>query len=174
MGSSASKPHEEKQTPLAKETSSSSGGCPIKRHDATAHNPARGTSSGCPVKHQEQPQQQYNVYSQPIDPTNQMPAVANQLPSPQQTQELSTERVKSTIPKVRVRAVHGSTNTDRYLQISQIRNYIPNVIGRCRGRNDMDLSVTSNVLQCFNSKAQTRRYRRIRYRYGRGFAQQYE
>lgn len=40
----------------------------------------------------------YNVYSQPIDPTNMMPA-ANQAPSPGQKAALSTERVKSTIPK---------------------------------------------------------------------------
>lgn len=144
MGLSASKPDDEKQTPLAKGNSSGRDGCPVK-HNATTHKPSRGTSSGCPVKHQEQPQQQYNVYSQPIDPTNQMPAIANQLPSPQQTQELSTERVKSTIPKVCVcRACvdyYGSI-----LAISQILNSIPNVIGRCRGRNDLDVSVTSNVL----------------------------
>jgi Cytochrome c/c1 heme lyase len=49
----------------------------------------------CPVK-------EYNVYSQPIDPTNQMPAVANQLPAPGQTEELSTSRVSSSISKVGV------------------------------------------------------------------------
>mmetsp|Transcript_15956 Transcript_15956/g.34686 ORF Transcript_15956/g.34686 Transcript_15956/m.34686 type:complete len:523 (+) Transcript_15956:168-1736(+) len=54
---------------------------------------------GCPVKQGGTQQQQYNVYSQPIDPTNQMPAVANQLPSPGQTESLSTERARSTIPK---------------------------------------------------------------------------
>jgi cytochrome c heme-lyase len=48
---------------------------------------------------QQQQQQQYNVYSQPIDANNQMPAVANQLPAPNQKKELPTERVKSTIPK---------------------------------------------------------------------------
>lgn len=64
-------------------------------------------SSSCPVRsrgNQECPVQKshpvaYNVYSQPIDPTNQMPAVANQLPAPMQREKLSTERVKSTIPK---------------------------------------------------------------------------
>lgn len=54
---------------------------------------------GCPVKAGGNKSQAYNVYSQPIDPTNQMPAVANQLPAPGQTEKLSTERVQSTIPK---------------------------------------------------------------------------
>lgn len=43
---------------------------------------------------------EYNVYSQPIDKTNNMPKGAStQLPNPSQTIELSTERVSSTIPK---------------------------------------------------------------------------
>lgn len=41
----------------------------------------------------------YNVYAQPIDPKNQMPATANQQPSPGQAKPLSTERVQSSIPK---------------------------------------------------------------------------
>ena len=39
------------------------------------------------------------VYSQKIDPTNQMPAAANQLPAPNQSGTLDTQRVTSTIPK---------------------------------------------------------------------------
>lgn len=58
---------------------------------------------GCPIKHNKnnsiKEQVQYNVYSQPIDPTNNMPTVANQLPSPLQNKQLSTNRVQSTIPK---------------------------------------------------------------------------
>lgn len=81
MGSASSKPDETKAT-------APSGACPVK------HTSKSPDATGCPVKHQ-----QYNVYSQPIDPKNQMPAVANQLPSPFQTRELSTVRVKSTIPK---------------------------------------------------------------------------
>lgn len=50
---------------------------------------------GCPVT-------EYNVYSQPIDPNNNMPRVANQLPAAQQSQNLSTDRVQSSIPKVSV------------------------------------------------------------------------
>lgn len=41
----------------------------------------------------------YNVYAQPIDPKNQMPATANQQPSAGQEKPLSTERVQSSIPK---------------------------------------------------------------------------
>ena len=68
-----------------------------------------GEGGGCPVKHNNRNsksnsndknnQVQYNVYSQPIDPKNNMPTVANQLPSPMQTETLSTTRIKSTIPK---------------------------------------------------------------------------
>ncbi|GKZ00816.1 hypothetical protein MPSEU_001033300 [Mayamaea pseudoterrestris] len=65
--------------------------------------PAGGGGGGCPVKSKANSQQeqhpQYNVYSQPLDPTNNMPQVANQLPSPNQRKELSTERVSSSIPK---------------------------------------------------------------------------
>eukprot|EP00520_Triparma_pacifica_P010112 CAMPEP_0118662590 /NCGR_PEP_ID=MMETSP0785-20121206/16915_1 /TAXON_ID=91992 /ORGANISM="Bolidomonas pacifica, Strain CCMP 1866" /LENGTH=408 /DNA_ID=CAMNT_0006556149 /DNA_START=122 /DNA_END=1344 /DNA_ORIENTATION=- len=43
--------------------------------------------------------QVYNVYSQPIDPKNQMPVHANNLPSSNQSSKLSTERESSTIPK---------------------------------------------------------------------------
>jgi hypothetical protein len=55
----------------------------------------------CPVR-AKQRVPEYNVYSQPIDSSNQMPGSPNQLPAPQQSQPLSTERVVSNIPKVRV------------------------------------------------------------------------
>jgi hypothetical protein len=41
----------------------------------------------------------YNVYNQPLDPSNQMPVTPNQLPWPGQHKALSTERAVSTIPK---------------------------------------------------------------------------
>jgi hypothetical protein len=50
----------------------------------------------------------YNVYAQPIDPANQMPSTANQLPAQGQEVPLSTERVKSAIPK-------GGTDADTWL-----------------------------------------------------------
>jgi hypothetical protein len=73
------------------------GSRPIAPSDpATQTSTPENTTSGCPVKHQE-----YNVYSQPLDPTNNMPKVANQLPAPNQTRPISTERVASSILKVR-------------------------------------------------------------------------
>lgn len=41
----------------------------------------------------------YNVYNQPIDARNNMPATANQLPWPGQRAALSTARAVSNIPK---------------------------------------------------------------------------
>jgi hypothetical protein len=79
----------------------SSNTCPV--HTST------NKIDSCPVKnetrqqHQHQHQQrhpEYNVYSQPIDPTNQMPVNPNQFPAPGQTKPLSTTRVASSIPKV--------------------------------------------------------------------------
>ena len=43
---------------------------------------------------------QYDVYSRPLDPDNNMSRVANQLPGENQEEALSTERLQSTIPKV--------------------------------------------------------------------------
>jgi Cytochrome c/c1 heme lyase len=70
---------------------SSGGGCPVKQKSNNAS------------AHQHHPE--YNVYAQAIDPTNQMPFQPNQLPAPTQSVPLSTERVASTIPKVRARIV---------------------------------------------------------------------
>lgn len=44
---------------------------------------------------------EYNVYGQKINPDNQMPIQPNQHPAAGQQSPLSTERVNSTIPKVR-------------------------------------------------------------------------
>ena len=54
---------------------------------------------GDKVQKGDNPVQQYNVYSQPLDPNNNMPSVANQLPAPLQSLPLSTQRISSTIPK---------------------------------------------------------------------------
>jgi cytochrome c heme-lyase len=77
-------------------------GCPVKHTSRPNNNDqtSSSSSSACPVAARGSSKAvAYNVYSQPIDPTNQMPAVANQLPAPMQKEKLSTERVKSTIPK---------------------------------------------------------------------------
>ena len=71
-------------------------GCPVQH---------KKEESGCPVKYKNP--NQYNVYSQRIDPTNQMPAVANQQMAPNQEMPLSTDRVPSTIPK-------GGTDADTW------------------------------------------------------------
>lgn len=82
------------------------GGCPVKHNASDAS--AQDEGGGCPVKaHPE-----YNVYSQPIDKTNNMPKGAGtQLPNSTQTIELSTERVSSTIPKGGTDKSSGSTWT---------------------------------------------------------------
>ena len=87
-----------------------SSGCPVM------HSKAKPTieraSSGCPVMHSKaKPTEKdvgrreasspksFNVYSEPIDPTNQMPYNPNQMPHPDQKEALSVERVVSSIPK---------------------------------------------------------------------------
>jgi cytochrome c heme-lyase len=55
---------------------------------------------GCPVQGEKYKNPtQYNVYSQPIDVTNNMPVTPNQLQAPGQEIPLSTQRVSSGIPK---------------------------------------------------------------------------
>jgi cytochrome c heme-lyase len=76
-----------------------------------------GGGGGCPVKHsakQSSPYPEFNVYSQPIDSTNQMPATPNQLPAPQQNVTLSTERVVSSIPKGGAVVDNNTTTTWTY------------------------------------------------------------
>jgi cytochrome c heme-lyase len=71
------------------------GGCPVKHNSPPAPVP-----SGCPVNHGGNQYPEYDVYSQAIDKTNQMPhGVRTQMPTPTQKAEISTERVKSSIPK---------------------------------------------------------------------------
>ncbi|CAJ1942440.1 unnamed protein product [Cylindrotheca closterium] len=91
-GPSGRKPLSKEQQDAAKKPKSNdaAGGCPVV-HDT---NQKQDESSGCPVH------PKYNVYSQPIDKTNQMPkGVKTQLPTAMQREELSTSRVSSTIPK---------------------------------------------------------------------------
>ena len=62
-------------------------------------------SDECPVKYKNP--NVYNVYSQKIDPSNQMPAQPMQTAAPSQSQELSVHRVSSNIPK-------GGTDDDTW------------------------------------------------------------
>lgn len=67
------------------------GGCPIKQ------NQSKSTISSTSSAYKNP--NQYNVYSEKIDPANQMPNLANQSPSPGQAVQISTDRVVSSIPK---------------------------------------------------------------------------
>mmetsp|Transcript_17356 Transcript_17356/g.25862 ORF Transcript_17356/g.25862 Transcript_17356/m.25862 type:complete len:611 (-) Transcript_17356:33-1865(-) len=86
----------------AKDTPKSSG-CPVKAESRASWNILRRGNGG----DKTQQQQQFDVYSRPLpmDPTNNMPipnaqtTARNNLPNPDQQDVLTTERVKSTIPK---------------------------------------------------------------------------
>jgi len=65
---------------------------------------SENVESKCPVK---KGSTVFNVYSQPIDPTNNMPANPNQLPRQGQRRPIDTSRVKSSIPK-------GGTDEDTW------------------------------------------------------------
>mmetsp|Transcript_10770 Transcript_10770/g.16372 ORF Transcript_10770/g.16372 Transcript_10770/m.16372 type:complete len:372 (-) Transcript_10770:100-1215(-) len=77
-------------------------GCPMEGKPSTS------VEDGCPVRQGKyKNSNQYNVYSQVIDPRNQMPSQANQQQAPSQQHPLSTDRVKSHIPK-------GGTDDDTW------------------------------------------------------------
>lgn len=111
-----------------------SEGCPVKFGKSSTNN---SNTSACPVKHSssssESSQVQYNVYSQPLDPKNNMPSVANQLPSAHQKEELSTDRKKSTIPK-------GGTDNDTWVYPSPQMFY--NALVR---KNKLDDTTESDI-----------------------------
>jgi hypothetical protein len=123
--------------------------CPV------SHDNAR-KEDGCPVKHSE-----YNVYSQPIDPKNNMPKIANQLPAPGQSKELPTERVHSTIPKVCEHClrrllknpVFVSKNNEgvERVALSLILRFLFGFTGR-NGQLHVDVSISANVLQRLGSQ----------------------
>merc|ERR1719231_1222118 len=75
--------------------------CPVKLDDGSVESgpggPPPSSTSSSPSNGPTK--QKYNVYSQPIDPKNNMPVHANNLPSFNQTKELPTERKSSTILK---------------------------------------------------------------------------
>lgn len=92
--------------PVSKKTvsSSSSWGCPMgygkKKEEtkATEPTPAATTTPKEEGGGYKNPSI-FNVYSQKIDPTNNMPSTANQQAAPGQRGKLETQRVVSTIPK---------------------------------------------------------------------------
>jgi cytochrome c heme-lyase len=130
-GKSGSKPLSKEEQDAAKKngplqaassSSSSGGGCPVK-HNA-APKTAASTTDGCPVMHESKTQHpEYNVYSQPIDKTNQMPkGIKTQLPVATQRSELSTDRVNSSIPKGGGDDTSSSTTTWTYPSPQQFYN----------------------------------------------------
>lgn len=111
-GPQGSRPLSKEQQESAKTQSqspedSSSGSCPV-RHTPTS----ASETGGYPVKHEPASNAtlkypEYNVYSQPVDKSNHMPKGARtQMPTATQKAEISTDRMKSTIPK------GGSTEND--------------------------------------------------------------
>mmetsp|Transcript_23708 Transcript_23708/g.24322 ORF Transcript_23708/g.24322 Transcript_23708/m.24322 type:complete len:377 (+) Transcript_23708:21-1151(+) len=101
MGNTSSSTSSSPPSPPPPTTSTSTtSSCPVK---------GSNDSFECPVKGEEKYKNpnQYNVYSQKIDPTNQMPIQPNQQPAPNQIINLSTDRVKSGIPK-------GGTDQDTW------------------------------------------------------------
>ena len=74
-------------------------GCPVKHESSKGSRaPVRSPPAECPVSGKSQA---YDVYNRPVkvNPDNQMPFNPNQVPAPGQKIDLSTHRVKSTIPK---------------------------------------------------------------------------
>ena len=78
--------------------------------------------------------QVYNVYAQPIDPTNQMPSNPNQKPAPGQAAPLSTDRVASGIPK------GGTRETWTYPSPQMFWNALVRK-GKAEGAKEEDMAV---------------------------------
>eukprot|EP00979_Chaetoceros_neogracilis_P017612 scaffold10260_cov266-Chaetoceros_neogracile.AAC.25 len=123
----------------ASEIPESSSGCPVKGGNKVISSEA-STSSGCPVKSNSSTV--YNVYSQPIDPKNNMPSNANQLRGPNQNEELSTNRIKSTIPK-------GNTDGDSWTYPSPQMFY--NSLSRKNKLGDTEESDIESVVAIHNN-----------------------
>jgi Cytochrome c/c1 heme lyase len=95
-------------------SSSSSGSQPPLKDAANAAIAASATATNDQHQHQHT---EYNVYGQRIDPANQMPTQPHQQPATGQQTVLSTERVPSTIPKVRtmVATIHMFMHNDDFV-----------------------------------------------------------
>jgi cytochrome c heme-lyase len=117
-----------KECPMNQNTKSSMNECPVKG-DEKYKNPS-----------------QYNVYSQKIDPTNQMPTQANQQPAPGQAVPLSTDRVKSGIPK-------GGTDEDtwQYPSPQMFWNALVRK-GKAEGSNETDMETVVAIHNNMNEK----------------------
>lgn len=89
----------------------------------------------------------YDVYGQEIDRANLMPATPNQLPSPGQTQPLSTDRVKSTIPKVG----EGDSETWTYPSPQMFYNALRRK-GKADGMHETDVDIVVHVHNNMNER----------------------
>jgi cytochrome c heme-lyase len=88
----------------------------------------------------------YNVYSVPIDPSNKMPAAPQQSPAPGQEKPLSTQRVRSSIPK-------GGTADENWLYPSPQMFY--NALarkGKLAGATEDDMDVVVSIHNAMNEK----------------------
>lgn len=116
MGSSSSKPElsasvSDGSSTLNKEEASEqqqreeppTSGCPMHKKDGSyTFNPLAAIKTHGPTGSKPlNDHTEYNVYGQKINPDNQMPSQANQSKAIGQSSHLSTERVKSSIPKVK-------------------------------------------------------------------------
>lgn len=116
-------------------TSPSPSACPVMNKSSQISNGADDS-----VQNEYKNPNVYNVYSQKIDPTNQMPAVANQTPlSPKQEIPLSIDRTPSSIPK-------GGTTNDTWLYPSPQMFY--NALVR---KNKVDGAKVFLFLNMYNS-----------------------
>jgi len=116
-----------------------------------------GGIDGCPVHHAgnktaQLPQRKvYNVYGQLIDPTNQMPANANQEPAPGQRIPLSKERIKSNIPK-------GGTDNDSWLYPSPQMFY--NALRR-KGKDDGFKEEDADLVVAIHNNMNEKTWRKV-------------
>lgn len=87
----------QKNIPMEEEVEEAVSKCPIKQESQSSFFGLWNSNSSPPKEEKVQ----YNVYSQPItiNKSNMIPSDVNQLPNPRQKEELSTDRVKSSIPK---------------------------------------------------------------------------
>uniref|UniRef100_A0A7S3K0L5 Holocytochrome c-type synthase n=1 Tax=Aureoumbra lagunensis TaxID=44058 RepID=A0A7S3K0L5_9STRA len=118
-------PHsKEKEGPKIPPTS----GCPVKH-----------TNTGCPVQDKRyKAPVQYDVYGRALDPRNKMPVSAQQAPAPDQSIELSTERVQSNIPKA------GSDDTWQYPSPQMFWNALVRK-GKSVGASEQDMETVVAV-----------------------------
>lgn len=87
----------------------------------------------------------YNVYAQPIDPTNNMPATANQQKAPGQAEDLSTHRVQSSIPK------GGTESTWQYPSPQMFWNSLVRK-GKAEGAAESDMAMVVAIHNEMNER----------------------